>query len=160
MESKSRQLLASQVLPCFLLRDGSALHKPKHRGRAKSHESAPPVHRSVEQPGWKGSPRADGCTLALGAWAGGEGNWVGISSTELEKTGKKQEILAEPSPVAWLPEKEIWRHQRWFSTAGFNSWISLLCHLWGCIVAEMGANYLLDIPNPHGLARGYCRQPE
>lgn len=44
--------------------------------------------------------------LALGAWAGGEGNWVGISSIELEKTGEKEETLAEPSPVAWLPEKE------------------------------------------------------
>lgn len=71
---QSLQLLVSQVLPYFLLRDGSALHKPKHRGRANSHESATPVCRSVEQPGWKGSPRADGCMLALGARAGGEGN--------------------------------------------------------------------------------------
>jgi len=48
----------------------------------------------------------------------------------------------------------IWRHQRWFSTAGFNSWICLLCWLWDCTVAGMGANYLLAILNPCGLARG------
>lgn len=106
MESKSLQLLASPVLPRFLLRDGSALHKPKHTRRANTCESAAGSVDHCEQPGWKGSPRADGCTLALGVQAGGEGNWVGISSTELEKAGKKQEILAEPSPVAWLPEKE------------------------------------------------------
>lgn len=31
---------------------------------------------------------------------------MGISRAELEKTGEKEEMLAEPSRVAWLPEKE------------------------------------------------------
>jgi len=31
---------------------------------------------------------------------------VGISSAELEKTAEKEEMLAEPSCVAWVPEKE------------------------------------------------------
>lgn len=111
--------------------------------------------------GWKGSPRADGCTLALGARAGGEGNWVGISSTELEKTGEKQEILAEPSPVAWLPEKESISQGSGGIRGGFQQldWTARSPHFAVCTVADMRANYLLDIPNPCGLARGYCRQP-
>lgn len=49
--------------------------------------------------GGKVSPWVNGCSLTPGAWAGGEGNGVGISSAELEKTGE-EETLAEPSHVA------------------------------------------------------------
>lgn len=61
-------------------------------------------------PCWK---HTMGAGIVWGRWAwaapraraGGEGNIMGISSSGLEKRGK-EEMLAEPSCVAGLPEKE------------------------------------------------------
>jgi len=77
MKSMSPQLLATLVQPCSLLTDGSALHKNERTGqnrvslRSQLHGKVDHAESNI---GWKVSPRVGGRWLALGAWAGGEGN--------------------------------------------------------------------------------------
>lgn len=74
------------------------------------------------------------------------------------ENGREEGNAGWAKPRGMTPRKGvniagIWRHQRWFSTAGFNSWVYLRCQLWDCTVARMGAKDLLAILNPCRVAR-------
>lgn len=141
--------------------------RSKQQAASQAMSLQPPVHRECgtrwEQQGVEGITQGRWVHAGPGGTGWGRGelsgdfqHWAGENRQEAGNSGWAK-------PCGMTPRKGvnitgIWRHQRWFSTAGSNSWISLLCRLWGCTVAEMGTNYLLDIPNPCGLARGYCRQ--
>lgn len=155
------QLLASLVHPRSLLKDGSALYKHAHTEQTQKvlqsqlHGKCGPRWEQCWGEGITPSGWAQAGPGGMG-WGRGELSgdfqcWAGENRREGGNTDWAK-------PCGMTPRKGvniagIWRHQRWFSTAGFNSWMYPLCRLWDCTAVGMGANYLLAIPNPCGLAR-------
>lgn len=133
MKSMSPQLLAGPVHPHCLLKDGSALRTHNKRTRFGS--------LSCMESGDQAGSRRRGAGIIWGRWAhaapGGTGWGKGEPHGDFQLWAGENRRggnagWAKPcgmTPRTGVNIAGIWRHQRWFSTAGFSSWIYLPCQL-------------------------------
>lgn len=128
MKSKSLKFLASQVLPHFLLRDGSALHKHKHTCRANSHESA----ASCAQGAWdtwratrggRDHPGQMGACWPWGHGLGERGTEWGFPELSWRKQARRRKCWLSQALWHDSQKRSQYRRNLEASEVVFNSWL-------------------------------------